>query len=93
MEIDGKPAIVNTPDMVLRVKGIIHSNSRVTVAHVSKELGMSVGRAHSIVHHKVDYRELCSRCVPFSLSTEHKRARFAVSLEFIQPKLRTAIFQ
>ncbi|GBM58858.1 hypothetical protein AVEN_87151-1 [Araneus ventricosus] len=82
-ERQGRPTKVSTSDMVQRVEDIILSNRRVSVARISQELGMSVGRAHSIVRHQLDYRKLRSRWVPHSLSSEHKGARFAGSLEFL----------
>ncbi|GBM75462.1 hypothetical protein AVEN_98281-1 [Araneus ventricosus] len=71
-------------DMVQRVEYIILSNRRVSVAHNAQEYGISVGSAHSIVRHRLDYRKLCSRWVHFYLTSEHKGARFAASLEFLQ---------
>ncbi|GBM81402.1 Mariner Mos1 transposase [Araneus ventricosus] len=41
-------------------------------------------RAHSIVHHQLDFRKLCSQWIPYSLTSEHKGARFDASLEFLQ---------
>ncbi|KAF8795116.1 Histone-lysine N-methyltransferase SETMAR like protein [Argiope bruennichi] len=55
-----------------------------SIAYIAQDLVISVGNAHSIVRHQMDYRILCSRWVPYSLSSEHKGARFAASLEFLQ---------
>ncbi|GBO37738.1 hypothetical protein AVEN_155923-1 [Araneus ventricosus] len=77
--------------MVQRVEDISLSNRRASVAHISPELGMSVGRAHSIVRHQLNYRKLRSRWVPHSLTSEHKGVRFAASLEFLQLILRKAM--
>ena len=79
-----RPATMSTPYMLERMEDIIHNNLRVGVTHIAQELEISVGIAHSIVHHQLDYRKLSSRWVPFSLSSELKRARFTVSLDFLQ---------
>ncbi|KAF8764430.1 hypothetical protein HNY73_022501 [Argiope bruennichi] len=70
--------------MMQRVEYIILSNRRVSIAHTAQDLGISVGSAHSIVHNQLDYRKLCSRWVPCSLSSEQKRTQIAASLEFFQ---------
>ena len=84
VEGEGRPATVSTLDMVQRREDIIYSNRRLSVIHFAQELRISVVSAHSSVHHQLDYHKLRSRWVSFSLSSEHKRARLAASLEFLQ---------
>ncbi|KAF8788472.1 hypothetical protein HNY73_006507 [Argiope bruennichi] len=62
----------------------VGDNRRVVIAHMAKNLGISVSSAHSIVRHQMDYHKSCSRWVPYSLSSEDKGAGFAASLEFLQ---------
>ncbi|GBN55784.1 hypothetical protein AVEN_240550-1 [Araneus ventricosus] len=52
-ERQGRPTTVSTSDAV--GKDIILSDRRVSVAHIAQELGISVGSAHSIVRHQLDY--------------------------------------
>ncbi|GBM67454.1 hypothetical protein AVEN_124050-1 [Araneus ventricosus] len=81
-ERQGRPT--TTSDMVQKVEDIILNNRRVSVAHIAQELGISVGIADSIVSRHLNYRKLCSRWVPYSLTSEQKGASFAASLEFLQ---------
>ncbi|KAF8771957.1 Protein GVQW3 like protein [Argiope bruennichi] len=84
VERQGRLIMVSTSDMVLWVEDIILSNRRVSIAYIAQNKGISVDSAHSIVCHQLDYRKLCSRWVPYSLSSEQKGARFAASLGFLQ---------
>ncbi|KAF8794184.1 hypothetical protein HNY73_002188 [Argiope bruennichi] len=51
MERQRRPTTVSTSDMVQRVEDNILSNSRVSIAHIAQDFGISVGSAHSIVRH------------------------------------------
>ncbi|GFS86677.1 uncharacterized protein NPIL_511491 [Nephila pilipes] len=57
---------------------------RESIVHIAQKWRTFVDSANSIAHHQLDYHILCSRRVPYSLSSEYKDASLVASLEFFQ---------
>ena len=79
---EGRPS--TTDNNVQAIEEMIRNNHRVTIADVAEKLRMSIGSAHAIVRDRLQYRKLCARWVPRSLTPAHKDARFMASLDFLQ---------
>ena len=79
----GRPATATSPDMVLRADGIIHADRRITSRQSAVQLSVSSGSAMAIIN-SLGYSKLCTRRVPRSLTTEHRRQRKAVCSELLE---------
>ena len=80
----GRPSTLTTEENVQAMEEMVRNNRRVTMVEIAEQMRISVDSAHSIVRDRLQYRELCSRWVPRSLTPTHKDARFMASLDFLQ---------
>ena len=71
------------PDMLQRADGIIHADRRITSRQSAVQLSVSSGSAMAIIN-SLGYSKLCTRRVPRSLTTEHRRQRKAVCSELLE---------
>src|ERR1043166_8304979 len=66
----GRPSTATTDLNTARVEELIQDNRRITIRHMTEELGMSFGSVRHILHDILQYRKVCSRWVPRKLSDQ-----------------------
>ena len=75
----GRPTNDRTDAQVAKVKNVLDSERRLTIALISEETGLSVGRVHTIVTEDLTKRKVCAKLVPKVLSEEQKLPRVEIS--------------
>ena len=58
----------------------MHTNRRVLFKELEEQFNLSHGKIWDIVHERLGYRKVCSRCVPRQLTEDHKKNCMGVSL-------------
>ena len=75
----GRPATATSPDM-LQCTDDIHADQHITSRQLAVQLSVSNGSAMTIIE-ALGYSKVCTRWVPRSLTTEHRRQREAICSE------------
>jgi len=65
-----RPTTARTDAQVAKVKQVLDSDRRSTIALISEETGLSVGKVHTIVTEDLAMRKVCAKIVPKVLSEE-----------------------
>jgi transposase len=79
----GRPATATRPDMLQHADDIIHVDWRITSRQLAIQLSVSNGSAIAIID-ALGYLRVCTRWVPRSLTTEHRRQRKAICFELMK---------
>ena len=74
----GRPSTSQTPENVDRVREVIHSDRRQTIADVCDIVGLSYGSVQRILSDVLNMRRIAAKFVPKLLSDEQKENRAAV---------------
>jgi len=74
-ERSGRPVSSSTPEMIERVRQIIHEDRRRTVNEVSMLVGISHGTCHKILTEDLKMQRVTSKFVPRLLSVDQKQQR------------------
>ena len=75
---------LNSDDLLQETEGEIRVNRSVTIRelhHIIPEVSKTT--IHEAVTEKLEYGELCARCVPKMLTDDHKRKRMGSPLKFL----------
>ena len=80
----GRPNTAVTDATIAHVDEMIQLNRRVRVRDIASALNISTYSVETIVHEHLQYRKICARWVPRSLTEEHKRNRLDISNELVQ---------
>ncbi|XP_049521685.1 histone-lysine N-methyltransferase SETMAR-like [Dermacentor silvarum] len=75
----GRPVEVTTPEMVLKIHGIVMEDRRVKVREIADIVGISAERIHNILHEKLQMKKVCARWVPRLLTIDQRRMRADIS--------------
>nr|XP_012151353.1 PREDICTED: putative uncharacterized protein FLJ37770 [Megachile rotundata] len=79
----GRPTSARTDVQVAKVKKVLDSDRRSTIALISEETGLSVETVHTIVTEDLAMRKVCAKLVPKILSEEQKLSRVEISQEIL----------
>lgn len=79
----GRPTTARTEAQVAKVKEVLDSDRRLTIALISEKTGLSVGTVHTIVTEDLAMRKVCAKLVPKVLSEEQKLSRVEISQEIL----------
>jgi len=72
-ERSGKPVSSSTPEMIERVRQIIHEDCLHTIHEISMVVGISHGMCHKILTEDLEMRRVVSKFVPRLLSVDQKQ--------------------
>ena len=79
----GRPTTARTDVQVAKVKQVLDSDRRLTIALISEETDLSVGTVHTIVTEDLAMRKVCAKLVPKVLSEEQKLPRVEISKKIL----------
>jgi hypothetical protein len=71
-------------DLVQDTDAAVQADKRVSIVKLEIRLNLSRGTVWDIVHERLGYRKVCSRCFPRQLIDEHKKTRMGSSLMLLQ---------
>jgi hypothetical protein len=74
----------NTECNAARIDDLIRDSRRVTLRHISTELGTGYGVVHDIARNDLHYSQCCARWMPRMLTDDLKARRMMTSLSTVQ---------
>ena len=71
----GRPKTVSTPEMINKVKKIVHYDKRMTIRNIAYDTKISAERVFFILINELQMKKLSARWVPRSLTKENMKNR------------------
>ena len=80
----GRTADVISQEMIDRVERLVLNNSRIKVAELASECGISNGSVYTIIHEHLGMSKVSARRVPRNLNMEDRQQRVESSQELLE---------
>lgn len=80
----GRPSTCTTPEMIMKVRDVIHEDRRQTIDDVCHRLGLSYGTCQRILADELNMRRIAAKFVPRLLSIDQRNLRIQTCTELQQ---------